>query len=70
MDDVDVTPSAWSTVDLAARMPRENAEHGLDIDARTGRDPLGGEAMDYGIAIDALLYRTRKAEAERQSKPE
>ena len=51
-------------------VPRENAEHGLDIDARTGATRWVGEAMDYGIAIDALLYRTRKARAEKRSMPE
>lgn len=42
---------------------RQNANHGLRIDARTAATRWGGERMDYGVAIDSLVYRTRKAAA-------
>ena len=42
-------------------IPQQHAEHGLRIDARTAATRWGGERMDYGIAIDSLLYRRRKA---------
>jgi hypothetical protein len=45
-------------------LPRQNVEHGIAIDARTAVTRWRGERMDYGIAIDSLLYRTRKAAAE------
>jgi Domain of unknown function (DUF222)/HNH endonuclease len=40
---------------------RENVEHGIHIDARTGATRWGGERMDYRIAVDVLLSRTRRA---------
>jgi hypothetical protein len=43
------------------QLPAMNAEHGIDIDARTAATRWRGERMDYGIAIDALLYRSRRA---------
>lgn len=43
---------------------KQNAECGLSIDARTAATRWKGERMDYGIAIDSLLYRTRKATEE------
>jgi hypothetical protein len=53
--------------DLAAK----NAENGVDIDPDTAATKWRDEQMDYGIAIDALLYRTRRAagDATRESKP-
>ena len=48
-------------------IPQQNAEHGLRIDARTGATRWGGERMDYGIAIDSLLYRTRRAAKQRDA---
>jgi hypothetical protein len=38
-----------------------HAERGIHIDARTGATGWRGERMDYGIAIDSLLYRTARA---------
>jgi hypothetical protein len=37
----------------------------LRIDALTAATRWGGERMDYGIAIDSLLYRRRKAAEQR-----
>ncbi|HET9269057.1 MAG TPA: DUF222 domain-containing protein [Vicinamibacterales bacterium] len=53
--------SHWSAV------AHQNAEHGLGIDARTAATRWRGERMDYGIAIDSLLYRTGKAAAEERA---
>lgn len=39
-----------------------NAERGIHIDAHTAATRWRGETMDYGIAIDSLLYRERRAE--------
>jgi hypothetical protein len=38
-----------------------NAELGLNIDARTAVTRWRGERMDSGLAIESLLFRTRKA---------
>jgi hypothetical protein len=38
-----------------------NEQRGLQISARTAATGWRGERMDYGIAIDALLYRTARA---------
>jgi len=38
-----------------------HAACGIHIDARTGATGWRGERMDYGVAIDALLYRERRA---------
>ena len=48
-------------------VPKQNADCGVHVDARTAATRWGGERMDYGIAIDALLYRTRKAAEQRAS---
>jgi len=37
-----------------------NVENGARIDARTGATRWKGERMDYGIAMDSLLWRTRR----------
>jgi hypothetical protein len=47
-------------------VPKQNTEHGLTIDARTAATRWKGERMDYGISIDSLLYRTRKATEEKR----
>jgi hypothetical protein len=47
--------SHWSVV------PTQNVEYGLAIDLETAVTRWRGERMDYGIAIDSLLYRTRRA---------
>jgi hypothetical protein len=39
-----------------------NVENGASIDARTGATRWKGERMDYGIAIDSLLWRTRRGD--------
>jgi hypothetical protein len=44
-------------------VPTQNAEHGLDITARTGASRWAGDHPDYGMAIDSMLYRMRKAAA-------
>jgi hypothetical protein len=36
-----------------------HAERGIEIDADTAATGWRGERMDYGIAIDALLYRSK-----------
>lgn len=38
-----------------------NQQRGVSIDARTAPTRWTGEAMDYQIAIDSLLYRERHA---------
>ena len=38
-----------------------NEQSGAQISARTAATGWRGERMDYGIAIDALLYRTARA---------
>jgi hypothetical protein len=49
-------PGDWSCLVAA------NVERGLHIDAQTAETRWRGERMDYGIAIDSLLYRTRRSE--------
>ena len=43
-----------------ARAVDEEIAGGLHIDAQTAATRWRGERMDYGIAIDSLLYRTRR----------
>ena len=38
-----------------------NDEHGIHITPNTGSTKWTGEHMDYDVAIDSLLYRTRRA---------
>ena len=45
-------------------VPKQNTEHGIIIDARTAATRWKGVRMDYGIGIDSLLFRTRKAAAD------
>jgi hypothetical protein len=40
------------------RLPAEHAERGIAIDAGTAATGWRGERMDYGVAMDALLFRT------------
>jgi hypothetical protein len=42
------------------RLVAANVENGVSIDARTGATRWKGERMDYGIAIDSLLWRTKR----------
>jgi len=39
----------------------DNQRRGLSIDRRTATTRWTGEAMDYQIAIDSLLFRERRA---------
>jgi hypothetical protein len=41
-------------------------EQVLHIDAHTARTRWRGEPMDYGLAIDALLAKERRARLQRQ----
>ena len=43
-------------------MQRDNEEHDVHVDAHTARTRWRGETMDYGIAIDVLLSRQRRAD--------
>jgi len=60
---------AWSHVSAETRpqhgdwtrVPALNCERGLVIDAKTAATKWLGETMDYGLAVDALLQRRRKA---------
>jgi len=49
-------PGDWSCLVAA------NIERGMHIDAQTAETRWRGERMDYGIAVDSLLYRTRRSE--------
>ena len=40
---------------------KEHAERAIHIDPHTARTHWRGETMDYGIAIDVLLAKERKA---------
>ena len=40
------------------KLPVEHAERGIHIDANTAATGWRGERMDYGIAIDSLLFRS------------
>jgi hypothetical protein len=40
------------------RLPAEHAERGIRIDSNTATTGWRGERMDYGIAIDSLLFRS------------
>ena len=51
------TRAMWTPFDVA----KGNADHGLHITPNAGATKWTGERMDYGIAIDSLLYRTRRA---------
>jgi hypothetical protein len=46
----------WETV------VKEHAERDIAIDPHTARTRWRGESMDYGIAIDVLLAKERKAD--------
>jgi hypothetical protein len=48
---------AASWTDLSTRHERD----GIHIDAGTARTHWRGESMDYGLAIDVLLDRERRA---------
>ena len=50
--------------ELAAR----NVDHGLHIDANTAATQWRGERMDYGIAVESLLYRSRPENGGRGAK--
>jgi hypothetical protein len=50
--------------ELAAK----NAERGIHIDANTAATRWRGESMDYGIAVESLLYRSRPENAGRGAK--
>jgi hypothetical protein len=50
------TRPMWNISDIA----KSNAERGIHITAKTGACKWTGEHMDYGVAIDSLLYRTRQ----------
>jgi hypothetical protein len=43
-----------------AQLVAANLENGVTIDATTGATRWKGERMDYGIAIDSLLWRTKR----------
>ena len=43
------------------RLPAEHAERGIVITANTGATRWQGERMDYSVAIDSLLYRTKSS---------
>jgi hypothetical protein len=51
------TRAMWTPSDVA----KGNADHGLRITPNAGATKWTGERMDYGVAIDSLLYRTRRA---------
>jgi hypothetical protein len=51
------TRPLYAPADLA----NGNAERGIHITPNTGSTKWTGERMDYSIAIDSLLYRTRRA---------
>ena len=40
------------------RLPADHAERGIQINSNTAATGWRGERMDYGIAIDSLLFRT------------
>jgi len=42
-------------------LPRQHEHAGIRIDARTAATRWRGERMDYGIAVDALVYRSRSS---------
>jgi hypothetical protein len=46
----------WETV------VKEHAERNVPIDPHTARTRWRGESMDYGIAIDVLLAKERRAD--------
>jgi hypothetical protein len=50
-------PMAAQWTDLAAR----HEQDGIHIDPHTARTHWRGESMDYGLAIDALLGKERRA---------
>ncbi|HSN70821.1 MAG TPA: hypothetical protein VLT59_04900, partial [Steroidobacteraceae bacterium] len=45
------------------RIPELNRDQVIAIDPNTARTRWLGETMDYGLAVDALLQRRRKAQA-------
>ena len=51
------TRPLYTPADLA----NGNAERGIHITPNTGSTKWTGERMDYGLAIDSLIYRTRRA---------
>ena len=40
------------------QLPAEHAARGIQIDSNTATTGWRGERMDYGIAIDSLLFRS------------
>jgi hypothetical protein len=47
----------WSVV------PSQNSSNGIQVDARTGASNWRGEKFDCSIAVDAMLFRQRAAQA-------
>jgi hypothetical protein len=54
-------PGDWT------RLPTDHAERGIVITANTAATRWLGERMDYGVAIDAMLFRTKIASEFRQA---
>jgi hypothetical protein len=47
------------------RLPAEHAGRGIRIDANTATTGWRGERMDYGVAIDSLLFRSAACRSDR-----
>ena len=45
-------------------VPTANEQRGLVINPRTATTRWQGERMDYGVAIDSLLFRAKSTPAE------
>ena len=46
------------------RLPAEHEERGIHINERTAATRWAGESMDYGLAVEVLLGRSRRARAD------
>jgi HNH endonuclease len=53
-----VRPLDWT------RLPAEHEERGIHINDRTAATRWAGESMDYGLAVEVLLDRSRRARAD------
>jgi hypothetical protein len=42
-------------------LPRHHDEQGITVNARTAVTRWDGAPMDFGMAVDSLLYRIRAA---------
>ena len=56
-----VLPDRTRPLSHWTELPRQHEHAGIHVDPHTAASRWGGERMDYSIAVDAMLYRSRQA---------